>query len=105
MSQMKKQTQKWIESSETQSELLSTLVAYTDAAQEKSPTPAKHQLLALDAIVKIANENGRPQGGLSLGDTILDQQYHKIGQYGAKAFALSEKQMNVIVRENWNYIK
>lgn len=102
---MEAQTRGWIARSETQEELMATLVAFTERAKAKTAKPAKFQEIALDWIQKIAIQNGRATGGLSLGDCISDEQHHRIAQWGDKAFCLTEKQMAVIVRENWDYIK
>lgn len=50
--------------------------------------------------LKMADLLTDDKGGFaSLGQTILSQQSHKIAQWGAKAFPLSEKQCQVIARE------
>ncbi len=105
MSKMKKQTQKMATSANSQRELLALLVNFTEQAEAKTTKAAKFQEMTLTQIVEIAESNGRPTGGCSLGDTILVQQHHRIVQWGDKAFCLSEKQMQVIVRENWDYLK
>jgi len=104
MSKMKEQAQRWIEKAGSEEELLEILVAYTKAAGATAK-PAKFQLLALDKICEIAQDNGAPSGGCSLGDTIRAQQYHRIQQWGPKAFCLSERQMAVVAREEWGFLK
>ena len=105
MSRNKQQTRRIIENAQSQEQLLETLVAYTEAAKQKTSSAAKFQELTLTQIVEIAQENGRQTGGCTLGDCILTEQHHKIVQWGEKTFLLTEKQMNVIVRENWNWLK
>ena len=106
MSKAKEQVQGWIKQAQTQEELVARLVDFTEAAKQRTSFPAKYQIQALDWIEKIAVEKGQVAGGVpSLGQTIATQQHHRIAQYQERAYCLSEKQMAVIVRENWGYIK
>lgn len=60
----------------------------------------------LCAIEEAANQAGRGmQGTPSLGDHIITQQAHRIAEYKDNAYKLSERQIAVIVRENWDWIR
>ena len=100
----KAQARGMIERAKTQEDLVAILMAYTEAAKTQTSKPAKFQEATLQYIEEIAVEKGQIVG-LSLGATIMVQQHHKIAQWGDKAFCLSRKQVEVIVRENWNFLK
>jgi hypothetical protein len=66
---------------------------------------AKKQLDLLYVITQIAVDNGRAVGGrVGLGDIILREQIEKVTRYGERAYCLSEKQIGVVVRENYPWI-
>ena len=95
-----------IRRSNTQDEMIAELNEYVAGAKAHTDQAAKFQEAVLHEIQKIAIENGQIAGGPpSLGAHIMVQQHHKIAQYGKRAFCLSEKQMAVIVREEWDWLK
>lgn len=92
--------------------LLRKYVAAAGSADElaeeiKSNTPnAKMEYLVAQALLNLGQEAGLPRnGGPTLADNILDQQYAKVRRYGENSYRLSEKQIAVIARQVWGYLK
>lgn len=64
------------------------------------------EVIFLSAFNALADEAGRTRGGVpSLGDQILARQIEKVIKYGAKAYRLSNKQVAVILRDAFAWIK
>ena len=92
--QVKEITKKIIEDSDSQAHFV---------AQVLEARPA-NQYAVLDALDALSTDAGRKTAGTPTpGDTILYQFKHKLDQYGASTYPLSEKQIAVIVRENWDW--
>jgi len=95
-----------ISKSETQEQMVAELVKVYQVNQDNGRPGAKNQDKVIKAIEELAISAGRPAGGTpSLGDSIIAGQAQKIARYGSRAYSLSEKQLAVIVRENWGWVK
>lgn len=67
---------------------------------------AKAQWAIAHLLMILAEEAGKARAGTpELADSILDQQGRKIKQYGDSAYRLSEKQMQVVSRAAWGYLR
>lgn len=61
---------------------------------------AAFQARAVEALYKAAIRRGMPSGGhATLADSIMGQFHDRISRFGTRAYALSDKQIAVIVRE------
>lgn len=76
------------------------------ASPEWEKLTAIQEVIFLTAFNALADEAGRTRGGTpSLGDEILDRQVGKVKEFGAKAYRLSAKQVVVILRDAFVWIR
>lgn len=72
---------------------------------QRQSQSAQMQLRILDALNEVAQDQGRYPGGTpTLGDKILDKLAFQVKKYGS-ACTLSAKQVEVIIREVYEYRK
>ncbi len=76
------------------------------ASPEWEKVTAIQEVIFLTAFNALADEAGRTRGGTpSLGDEILDRQVAQVQKYGSKAYRLSSKQVTIILRDAFVWIK
>lgn len=64
------------------------------------------QYFVMHGLINMTEEAGKFRGGSpTLADQILDQQASKVKRYGANAYRLSEKQVKVICRDAWGWLR
>lgn len=74
--------------------------------ENSTPQGALNQFVLITIISVIADSRGRYRGGEPiLADTIMGEQAAKIKKYGKDSYRLSERQMAVIGKALWPYLR
>lgn len=76
------------------------------AAKLNQAPNSSAQFIMAHLVINVSEEMGKYRGGTpTLADQILDRQHSKVRQYKNKSYPLSEKQLLVIAKDAWGWVK